>query len=71
MRNQKGEIVPGIIVVMMAVMMIFSGMAWMHGNHGSGGHCMQNEQKDDHHEAGMRQNQNGGYQPAAPQEQNR
>lgn len=28
MRNQKGEIVPGIIVVMMAVTMIFSGMAW-------------------------------------------
>jgi hypothetical protein len=33
MNNQKGEVVTGIIIVMMAGMMIF-GMLFMHGNHG-------------------------------------
>jgi hypothetical protein len=33
MNNQKGEIVTGLVIVMMAGMMLF-GMAFMHGRHG-------------------------------------
>jgi hypothetical protein len=33
MNNQKGEIVTGIVIVMMAGMMLF-GMVFMHGRHG-------------------------------------
>ena len=33
MRNQRGEVVTGLMVIMMGVMMIFSGMHMMHGEH--------------------------------------
>ena len=34
MKNQRGEVVTGLMVAMMAVMMIF-GMVYMHGSHGN------------------------------------
>ena len=37
MKNQRGEVVTGLMVVMMAVMMIFGGMHMMHGEHKSEG----------------------------------
>ncbi len=37
MRNQKGEVVTGVMVVMMVAMMIFGGMHFMHRDHGDHG----------------------------------
>lgn len=53
MKNQKGEVVTAVMVVMMVGMMIF-GMSFMHGGHkghGDGHDHDKNEQKHDH--AGM------------------
>lgn len=33
MKDQKGEIVTGVMVFMMVAMMVLGGMAWMHGSH--------------------------------------
>ena len=53
MKNQKGEVVTALMVVMMAGMMIF-GMLFMHGGHKDHGNSHdhgKNEQKHEH--AGM------------------
>ncbi len=52
MRNQTGEVVTGVMVVMMVVMMIFGGMHTMHGGHRSEGDRRQMEQKHNHDEDG-------------------
>ena len=52
MRNQRGEVVTGVMVVMMGVMMIFGGMHMMHGGHWSEGDHRQMEQKHYHDEDG-------------------
>ncbi|MHB8843366.1 MAG: hypothetical protein ACYC7L_01345 [Nitrospirota bacterium] len=50
MGNQRGEVVTGVMVVMMVVMMIF-GMSFMHGGHKDHGDSRdhgKNEQKHEH-----------------------
>ncbi len=37
MRNQRGEVVTGVMVIIMGVMMIFGGMHMLHGERGSEG----------------------------------
>jgi ABC-type nickel/cobalt efflux system permease component RcnA len=51
MNNQRGEIVTGIMVVMMATMMIF-GMVFMHGGHGDGHDHENAEHKQEHADKG-------------------
>ena len=45
MRNQRGEVVIGIMVLIMGVMMIFGGMHMLHGEHKSEGNQAQIEHK--------------------------
>jgi hypothetical protein len=52
MRNQRGEVVIGVMVVIMCVMMLFGGMHMMHGGHRSEGDHPQMEQKHNHDEDG-------------------
>jgi len=52
MHNQRGEVVTGVMVVMMIVMMIFGGMPMMHGGHRSEGDHRQMEQKHNDDEDG-------------------
>ncbi len=52
MRNQRGEVVTGVMVVIMCVMMLFGGMHMMHGEHRSEGDHRQMEQKHNHDEDG-------------------
>ncbi len=52
MRNQRGEVVTGVMVVTMCVMMLFGGMHMMHGGHRSEGDHLQMEQKHNHDEDG-------------------
>lgn len=51
MNNQRGEVVTGVMVVMMAGMMIF-GMFFMHGGHGDRHDNKNVEQKKDHADKG-------------------
>jgi len=51
MNNQRGEIVTGVMVVMMVGMMIF-GMVFMHGGHGDRHDHNSAEQKQEHSEKG-------------------
>ena len=57
--NQRGEVVTGVMVVMMCVMMLFGGMHMMHGGHG---HAADQEgrvgDKHDHQKVGMHHPQN-------------
>ena len=57
--NQRGEVVTGVMVVIMCVMMLFGGMHMMHGGHG---HAADQdgrvEDKHDHHKEGMHHPQN-------------
>ena len=53
MKNERGEIVTGVMIVIMAGMMIF-GMFFMHGGHGdhrdgSGHEQKQHSDKEHHH----------------------
>ncbi len=48
MRNQKGEVVTGVMVAMMVIMMLFGGMHWMHGDHRHGNDHDGSEHKHDH-----------------------
>ncbi len=52
MRNQRGEVVTGVMVVIMCVMMLFGGMHMTHGEHRSEGDHRQMEQKHNHDEDG-------------------
>jgi len=71
MRNQRGEVVVGVMVVMMVVMMIFGGTHMMHGGHRSEGDHRQMEQKHDHDEDGTQHTHNhaGGQDPIPSQDE--
>ena len=58
--NQKGEVVTGVIVVIMCVgMMIFGGMSMMHGGHRhSDDRDKKVEEMHDHQKEGMHHSQN-------------
>jgi hypothetical protein len=47
MNNQRGEIVIGLMVVMMSVMMFLGGLHMMHGGHGPEGDRAQIEHQHD------------------------
>ena len=51
MKNERGEIVTGVMIVMMAGMMIF-GMFFMHGGHGGNKHGDDQKKKEQKHEHG-------------------
>ncbi len=71
MRNQRGEVVAGVMVVMMVVMMIFGGMHVMHGEHRSEGDHQQTEQKHNHDEDGPQHilDHTGGQDPIPSQDE--
>ncbi len=52
MSNQRGEVVAGVMVVIMCVMMLFGGMHMMHGGRRFEGDHQQTEQKHNHDENG-------------------
>jgi hypothetical protein len=67
MGNQRGEVVTGVMVVIMCVMMLFGGMLMMRGGYG---HAVDQsgrvEDKHDHQKEGMHhpQNNDGEYHSA-------
>ena len=71
MGNQRGEVVTGVMVVIMCVMMLFGGMHTMHGGHQ---HASDQdgrvEDKHDHQKEGMHhpQNNDGEYHSAQNEE---
>ncbi len=71
MHNQRGEVVAGVMVFMMAVMMIFGGMHMMHGGHRSEGDHRQMEQKHNHDEDGTQHMHDhaGGQDPISGQDE--
>lgn len=52
MKNQRGEIVTGLMVAMMVVMMIVGGMRMMHGDHKHGDHKSEDGQAQTKHDHG-------------------
>lgn len=58
MRNQKGEVVTGVMVVMMVGLMIFGGMTWMHGRHGDHKEHTKSDQQT-HSETGQKHMHHG------------
>ncbi len=71
MRNRRGEVVPGVMVVMMAVMMIFGGMHTMHRRHRSEGDHRQMEQKHNYDKDGTQHMHDhvGGQDPISGQDE--
>ena len=68
MTNQRGEIVTGVMVVMMVGMMIF-GMVFMHGGHGDRHDHESVEHKQEHTEKGhqhMHEGHNAAEQAPVP-----
>ncbi len=68
MRNQKGEVVTGVMVFMMVVMMVFGGMHLMHRDHGehrSAADDPKHEQGHDHEKG--HQHMHGHDEEKAPQ----
>ncbi len=63
--NQRGEVVTGVMVVIMCVMMLFGGMHMMHGGHQSKGDHQQMEQNHYHNGDGTQNMHNhpGGQDP--------
>ena len=67
MGNQKGEVVTGVMVVMMVGMMLFGGMHWMHGDHRHENDHDGSEHKQDHQHGQQKesmhhmQNDEGGH----------
>jgi hypothetical protein len=58
MGNQRGEIVTGVMVVMMTGMMLFGGMHMMHGHQGNSDEHDRMESKHDHQKEGTHHMQN-------------
>lgn len=79
MRNQKGEVVTGVMVVMMVVMMVLGGMHLMHrgrGDHNKQGHSnektQQHEEGHDHEKGHQHEHQgDAGKAPESGGEENR
>ncbi len=71
MRNQRGEVVVGVMVVMMVVMMISGGMHMRHGGHRSEADHRQMEQKHNHDEDNTQQlhDHAGGQDPIPSQDE--
>ena len=68
MRNQRGEVVTGVMVVMMCVMMLFGGMRMTHIEHGSEESRAQIEHKPSRPDESMQHmHDNGDQQAAVPQ----
>ena len=67
MGNQRGEVVMGVMVVIMCVgMMLFGGMHMMHGGHGhAADHDGRVEDKHDHQKEGLHHPQNDGESDSA------
>jgi hypothetical protein len=71
MKNERGEIVTGLAVLIMLGMCIFGGIALMHGVHGRDGHHGDNSRKEQQADSEkgphqMRQS-DGENAPQAPQ----
>ncbi len=73
MHNQRGEVVVGVMCVLMVVMMIFGGTHTMHGGHRSEGDHRQTAQKHNHDEDGAqhRHDHVGGQDPISGQDEAR
>lgn len=72
MGNQRGEVVIGVMMVIMCVVMLFGGMHMMHGGQG---HATDQERrveaKHDHQKEGMHHTQNDGESHSAQDEDSR
>ena len=66
MNNQRGEVVLGVMVVMMAVMMLFGGMHVLHGEQRCGGDHRQNNEKQNQLDEGSQHQHSSGAQAIAP-----
>ncbi len=66
MRNQRGEVVTGVMVIIMGVMMIFGGMHMLHGERGSKGDHAQIEHKHNNDEDMRHMHDNVDEQDAVP-----
>ena len=70
MKNQRGEIVTGVMVAMMVVMMIVGGMHMMHGEHKHGEHRSEGDHAQTKHDQGtdkdMHQEPDKNEQAAGP-----
>jgi len=66
MRDQRGEIVTGLMVIMMGVMMVFSGMHMMHGEHRSEGDRAQIEHEHGHDKGTQHMHDNVDEQAVVP-----
>jgi ABC-type nickel/cobalt efflux system permease component RcnA len=67
--NQRGEIVTGVMVVMMVAMMIFGGMSMMHGGHRhADDQDMKAEDKHDHQKEGMHEKHNHNTEDSSGQD---
>lgn len=71
MRNQRGEVVTGVMVVIMCVMMLFGGMHMMHEGHRSEGDNRQMGQEHNHYEDDMQRMHNNaeGQDPIPSQDE--
>ncbi len=71
MGNQRGEVVTGVMVVIMCVVMLFGGMHMMHGGHQPDGSHKQVEQKHNHDEEGTQHvyHHAGGQGPISSQDE--
>ena len=68
--NQRGEVVTGVMVVIMCVMMLFGGMHMMHGGHGhSADQDGRVEDKHDHQKEGMHHPQNNDEESRSAQDE--
>jgi predicted metalloprotease len=57
--NQRGEVVTGVMVVVMVVIMLFGGMSMMHGGHQhSDNQDKRTENKHDHQKEGTHEKHN-------------
>jgi len=68
MYNQKGEVVTGVMLIVMAGMMIF-GMFYMHGGHcqcGHDDHIKKSERQHEQSAAGSQQMRHGDTEKNAP-----
>ncbi len=57
--NQKGEVMTGVMVVIMVVVMFFGGMHMMHGDHRHGEDHDRIEHRQDHQKEEMNHKHNG------------
>ena len=67
--NQRGEVVTGVMVVVMVVMMLFGGMSMMHGgNRHSDNQDKRTENKHDHQKEGTHEKHNHNTEDSSVQD---